>query len=225
MILILTAALLALQSADKDADAAIAQFKKDYKTNDVAKRTAAVSELVKVEHLKVLNILSPIVAREDTEVRSAAVEGLGGWKAHRDPVMKVLSTVFKAELKDMKSEMPYEPVLEAFGKLRAKSVLPDIHTLFQYWDPEYCDPAVKAVGVVRCKDSIDPLIKLWQRDELQAKDQNILNEKTRPALQAEIAARAALIKASLKSITDKEFATSSDAQKWWKDNKATFKDP
>lgn len=225
MTILLSILLLAAQATDKEADAAIAQFKKDYKSNDVSKRTQAVGELVKVEHLKVLNIASAVLGREETDVRAAAAGGLGAWKAHRDPVIKALGAVFKAELKDMKSEMPYEPFLEAFGKLRAKTVLPDIHTLFQYWDPEYCDPAVKAVGVIRGKDSIEPLLRLWARDELQAKDQNILNEKSRPAMQAEIAARAALIKASLKSITDKDFASSSDAQKWWKDNKATFKDP
>jgi len=220
------ALLLAPQSVtDKEAAAAISQFKKDYASPDKAKREAAVAALVKVEHLKVLNAVSPIVAREEPEVRYAAVEGVGGWSAHKAEVLKVLAATFKVEVKDQKSEMSFEPFLEAFGKLRAKSTLPDVHLLFQYWDPEWVDPAVKAVGAIRCRDSIEPLIKLWQRDELAAKDQNILNEKARPALLAEIATRGALIKQSLKSITGQDFAGSADVARWWKDNKATFKDP
>jgi HEAT repeat protein len=227
MATLLVLALLAAPQAvpDREAEAAISQFRKDYKSPDVSRRVAAVSALAKVEHLKVLAAVAPIVAREDTEVRSAAVEGLGGWAAHKPEVTRVLGASFKVEVKDQKSEMPFEPFLEAFGKLRAKSALPDVHLLFQYWDPEWCDPAVKAVGVIRCRDSVEPLIKLWQRDELAAKDQNVLNEKTRPALNAEIAARAALIKQSLKAISGQDFAAPADASKWWKDNKATFKDP
>lgn len=238
MNLLLACALLFQASGvtDKEIEAAVAQFRKDYKTTDVTRRAAAVATLAQTEHVKVAAALAPVAARDDVPVRTAIDEALGNWKACKAQASQVLLAGVRSEFNDgnlgAEISMPaLEALLPAVAKQRVKAALAELHRQIPSADAKFEKLAFTTLGDLKTRDSIDPLLKIWREDELENADKggadarSVVNSATRAQRLQMIADRKGLIQGALQSITGQSFNTSGEASKWRAKNKGTFKDP
>lgn len=235
----LLACTLLLQASgvtDKEAEAAVATFRKDWKTPDVSKRAAAATTLAQIEHVKVAAALAPVAARDEVAVRTAIYEGLGNWKTCKPQASQVLLAGVKSEFNDgnlgQDISLPaLEVLLPAVVKLRVKAAVADLHKVMPTGDPKFDKLLFTTVGDLKTRDSVDPLIKIWREDEQEAGEKggtdtrSVVNSATRAQRMQMIADRKTLIQGALQSITGQSFNTSGEASKWWVKNKGTFKDP
>jgi len=235
---ILALALVLAQAAgptEKEADAAIAAFKTAYKSDDVIKRGQAVTALGQCEHLKVLSVLSPLLGREEGVVRLAAIEALAGWTSHQAEAGKLLLPVLRQEPASPPDEVLFEGLLKAIVKLRVKAAAGDLHRLMIPMTEKRTRMVIDAVGDLRSRESIDPLLKLWQDDEHETEPKrpkpgdtnSVIRSQQRPdVIRAQfLADRSKWIQNALQTITGQIFADSKEGLAWWRQNKATFKDP
>src|SRR5687767_15934520 len=75
---------------EKEASDALERFKTAYQSNSPAGRAAAVSELARTQHEKVMARLIPFLTGDAKEVRIAAAKGLGGFKDWKKQVSPIL---------------------------------------------------------------------------------------------------------------------------------------
>ncbi len=225
---------------DKEADAAIAAFKAAYKSDDVIKRGDAVKALAQCEHPKVLSAMGGLLVREDSFVRVAAVESLAAWTSHQAEAGRALLTVLKQEVFD-KSGFPadkvlFEPLLKAVVALHVKAAAPDLHRLMVPMHETRTRMVIDAVGDLRNRESIDPLLKLWAEDEHELEPKkppkpgdtdSVIRSQQRPdVIRAQfLADRSKWIQNALQTLTGKIFEDAKAGTAWWQKNKATFKDP
>lgn len=237
---VLAIAFLLAQAAgptDKDADAAIAAFKTAYKSDDVIKRGAAVKTLGQCEHPKILSAMSGPLAREESFVRVAAVEAIAAWTSHPLEAGRAILAVLKQELSSgaPSDEVLFEALLKALVTLRVKAAAGDLHRLMIPMSEKRTKLVIDAVGDLRSRESIDPLLKLWQDDEHESQprtpkpgDTNsvVRSQQNPDVIRAQfLADRSKWIQNALEAITGKVFADSKEGTTWWRQNKATFKDP
>lgn len=238
MTLLLTCALLLQASGvtDKEAEAAVTQFKKDWKTPDVSKRAAAAATLAQIEHVKVAAALAPVVGRDEVPVRTAIYEALGNWKTCKTQASTILLAGVRSEFNDgnlgAEISMPaLEVLLPAVVKQRVKAAVSELHKQIPSADAKFEKLALTTIGELKTRDSVDPLIKIWREDEMEAGEKggtdtrSVVNSATRAQRLQMIADRKGLIQGALQSITGQSFTTSGEASKWWVKNKGTFKDP
>ena len=238
---ILALAILFCQAAgatDKEAEAAINAFKTGYKSDDVVKRGAAVTALGQCEHPKVLSQMPPPLSHEESFVRVAAIEALSGWTSHRAEAGRLLLPVLRQELGDKSGGPPdevlFDALLKALVKLRVKAAAADLHRLMIPMTEKRTRMVIDAVGDLRSRESIDPLLKVWQDDEHETQprtpkpgDTNsvIRSQQSPNVIRAQfLADRSKWLQNALQTITGQIFADAKEGAAWWQKNKATFKD-
>jgi hypothetical protein len=222
---------------DPETEAALKAFAKDYSAPAAVVRAAAVAELAKLRNPTTRARLGTLLVVDEEAVRIAAAEGLGDFAEERDKVASLLINAVAPNSRLFRAEAA---VLCALGKLGDESALPVLHQSFDSRDPKDADftvakAALKAVGMLRKQDSIDPLIDLAKRCEKILKGGGAKsNGKTGGAGQGNangtpdpqtVRARAlnpAIINA-LQSITKEKWVSLVEWEIWWEKHKATFK--
>ncbi|MFN3485800.1 MAG: HEAT repeat domain-containing protein, partial [Planctomycetota bacterium] len=116
--IVLLAALAA--GNDKEADEAIHRFKAGYRNPSAPARAAAVTELARVHHEKVLKQLAMLLTSDENVVREAAAKGIGGFTEHR----RLASSLLQAALgPNGKEPGVVAVILEALGAVGEPSAL------------------------------------------------------------------------------------------------------
>ena len=233
----LLAAMVLVFGLDHETEEALKAFAKDYSAPAAVVRAAAVTELSKLRNATTRAKLGGLLVVDEESVRIAAAEGLGGFTEEKEKVASFLISAVAPNAKLFRAEAA---VLLALGKLGDESALPSVHQSFESRDPKDTDftvakAALKAAGMLRSRDSIDPLIDLGKRCEKILKGGGAKNSGKGGAAGLGVAGgtpdpqtlRAkALVPAilkSLQSISKEKWVSLVEWEIWWERHKATWK--
>ncbi len=229
------------KEADKAATEALDKFQKAFKGGD-DERKAAVVELAKVQHPKVITKLGSILAgNTPTPVRFEVVKALAGFADHKKPATAALANAVPANAK--------EPALltqmfDAIARLQDPSAVP---LMVRYYDDKellIAQSAIQTTGKLDSAAAIEPLIAVLARNEKAAKppgaNVGVSTNGTNPNNQSggvvvsgggsgNNAARdraqtiAGVANGALQELTKQNLSTAEAWNVWWAKNKATFK--
>lgn len=227
MNLIATALLFpALAGGDeKAADEAIALFKAAYRNPSAPARAAAVTELAKTRHEKVVKHLAPLVSADANPVRIEAAKGLGTFADFKKQVTPLLLASLGGP--NTKEPEVQAAIYEALGNLDDNAALPAIHRAFEDKDAKVAKAALAAAGMIRSVSSVDVIIDLMKKLEKHADTDSSggfgrFGGGTDPNKERAKEVLPACIKA-MQAITKEKWTTSKEWQIWWTKYKATFK--
>ena len=209
---------------DKEADEAVRAFRAAMKSTEVSARVAAVSELGKCRHEKVLKVLATCLIIDEKEVRIQAADALGQFNVRKPQVCGLLSDALEMNRRSPEVE---SAILKALKELGEEGALGPAYRYMDDKNSKVAEAAIGILGVVRYKASIEPLLKLMKKlihsgegynsgdGSLDVPEDEQLRQRARQL-------QAAACKA-LQSITGEKWSTSEDWESWWKKNAATFK--
>ena len=230
---LLTAALLlgqapAAADAAKAADDAFEKFKKDFKGNE-DDRIAAIKELGKTNHAKVISKLSPIMAAGTPKLKVAVGAALGEFTKLKPQAAAALLSGIAANVAEKGVAWA---LMDALANLEEPSSVAGLSAYFDHKDHELALHAVSAAGKLGSLSAMDALIKTLEKAEKTLKGNsstytaNNYQTGTSTTYSADpgVKARAeAMIKAcqtALKALTQQQnLETASQWGQWWALNK------
>jgi len=205
---------------DRLAAEALARFQAAWEqTREPALRVAAMEELSKVQHPRVLSTLAGHLSGGHIEVRRGAARVLGRWKELKPEVSRALLGALPAAGKepDLVADL-----LDSLGYMGERSAAPAIIARLDDRQIPVTLAALRAATKVRTREMVDPLVRMALTIE-----QAIAAADPRDSASYESRRRKAqepLVQAALKAITKQDApAKAADWAKWWKENRETFK--
>jgi HEAT repeat protein len=241
MMTCLFALALALQAdppaKETSANEALEKFKTAYRSKEVADRAAAVADLSRTSHEKVVAKLGALLVVDDMTVRIAAAKGLG---ATADPLKKkavnVLSRAFPANAAEPLVVVALVEAMETmqdglgYAVLKANLKSPDAQT---------SRAAIEAMGQIRDKSFVSPLIEHARFLEAASREATNVGPNGRsvtgggmipgggtigdPDAPKRARLLVPLVHKGLESITKQNFKTLAEWAEWWRKNEADFK--
>jgi hypothetical protein len=231
--------LLALLQAD-DPQKALDAFKTAYKSKEVAERAAAVAELAKTEHEKVLAKLAQLLVVDDKTVRIAAAKGMGDLRQTdlRKKAVGYLSKAVPPNAAEVDVIVALIETLELIGPGVGLAVL---HQHFLWPQIPVGEGAVIAAGKLKRKESVQPLITLLKLVQIASREaQNVgpggktvtgggLPGVSGGAVDPDAPKREKILTPlatrSLEQITKMSFKTWKEWETWWKEKGPDFEVP
>lgn len=183
---LLLAAVLLLAQDDKAAEQALADFEKAWRKSgrDEAGRTNAITPLTMHRSDKILeSLLAKAEAERSNQVKEALIKAI---REYRDNE-KAVEFLYDQIKPDMNKKMPSvkQSSFEGLGAAKPALTRPQVKEIHEYLKSKYNRdtsvqvPAVKALGGIRHKSSVEPLIerlKKAQQDMREyIKGQNLPN--------------------------------------------------
>ena len=212
---------------EEEAKEKIAEFRKVLKgAKTDMEVSAAISALGEVKHSKILKELIKYVTSNNATVRKIAIDCVGEYKNDKTAAGTLLDLIslYKKE-KDV-----IVAVLDALGKVAYEPSAAAINRLIADKDTDAAVAAVGALGNIRSRSSIEPLVSLLKEVDLAIIDADPNNPKRDLALEEVNRQRqerksrlAGPIKSTLQSITKQSFDKAKDWEDWWRKNSSTFK--
>ena len=239
--LILALALQADPPPAKDTSVndAIEKFKKAYKAKDAADRAVAVQELAKTPHEKTFALLAKLLVADDITVRIAAAKGMSA--AADDQKRKNVNFLSKAFPANIGEPLVSAALVESMEAMQDGLGYAVCKANLKSPDPNTSRAAIEAMGQIRDKSFVGPLIEHARFLEQAARDAlNVgpsgktvtgggLPYVSGTANDADAPKRAKvlvpLIHKALESITKQSFKTVPEWQEWWKRHEEDFKVP
>jgi HEAT repeat protein len=219
---------------DAAATAALDKFKVDYKSKDVAARTAAVGELAKTQHEKIHAKLGQLLGVDESGVRIAAAKNLAMVAENKK---KVVSYLIAALAPNSKEPLVQVAILEALGKLKEGAV-GEVEKHFKAKIVKVAQAAIEAAGAIGSRTSVSPLIDALKQIEASARPANEgggaigglpdpgaggipggggdPNERDRERLLKPVVIRV------LRALTKVTYTTAKEWGEWWRQNGAKF---
>lgn len=231
---------LSLQAADENAvKDALEKFKTAYKAKEASDRVAAVTELAKTRHEKAFAMLAKLLGVDDVTVRIAAAKAMAPAEGEqRRKNVNFLSKAFPANAGEPRVSTALVEAMEAMQDGLGYAVC---KANLKSPDPNTSRAAIEAMGEIRDKSFIAPLIEHARFLEAAARDALNVgpNGKTvtggglpyvsgtagDPDAPKRARLLVPLIHKSLESITKQAFKTVAEWQEWWRKNEADFKVP
>ncbi|HLY74753.1 MAG TPA: hypothetical protein VKU80_11605 [Planctomycetota bacterium] len=234
--LILLAALLAPD--DPEVSAALEKFKTDYHSKDLSTRVAAVADLSKTQHDKILVKLGSLLVVDDKDVRIAAAKGMEEQKENKKKASLELAGAIAPNLTLIPVAVT---ILEELGTLQEEAAAPEVEKHFAKTDPlDVQKAAVTAAGKIRSASSVEPLIHLLKDLELEAQQNGGRGGGKVKGLGGKGGGAGAVrsgnaadrdraaellpsVRGSLGSITKANCPDAKEWEAWWNEHKATFR--
>ena len=209
---------------DKEADEAIHTFRLAMKSPEVTVRVAAVGELGKCKHEKVVKVLALCLIVDDKAVRIQAAGALGRIEVKKPQVCGLLSDALEtnAKLPEVQTAL-----LAALTDLREEAALSPAYRYMDDKNAKVAESAIDIMGVVRSRGSIEPLIKLMKKLVHSGEGYNSGDGNLDVPADEQLRQRARQLQSAagkaLQSITGEKWNTVQEWEAWWKRNAATFK--
>lgn len=232
---------LALLLRDEAADA-LKQFDAAYKSKEAAARAAAVTELAKTDHEKVISKLEKLLVVDAKEVRLAAAAGLGVVREAKDHNKREMAALTKGIVPNYPEREVILAIVAALDKFGDGVGLSILHQHFSSPDIPVARAAVEAAGELRKKESVPVLIAFAKYLEASARDASNVGPNGRtvtggglpgiggaggtagdPEAPKRARALSPLVAKTLESITKKSFKTTPEWESWWKKEGSDFK--
>jgi HEAT repeat protein len=218
---------------DKAADEAIEAFKTGIKSPSEADRAAAVNDLAKVHHLKVLSRLSALLSTDGPTVRIAAAKGISGFVEFKRQSVTVLAQAMGPNIRET---TVHAALYEAIGKLEEPTSIPTLHRGIEEKETAVAKAAIQAAGNVGNAGSIEPLIAYLAKQEKIQKSPGGTIDYTAPTPGGNVTVRSSdespgkraaelipELNKALKEITHESNGSAEAWSAWWAKNRATFK--
>lgn len=216
---------------DKAAEEALDAFKAAMRSSVEAERVAAVVEVSKIKHPKVLQKLVGLLSVDGVTVRLAATKGISEFFEQRKPASAALLGALAPNAKLPPVQVG---ILEAVAVLKDPASLPALHKLFDDKDALVAKAAVSAAAAFRSGTSMDPLLDALKKCDKAIKAADAANVTAGTVAGYEVSARdeaerkrgqelRPVILKALQEISGESFPASADWHAWWAKNKATFR--
>jgi hypothetical protein len=194
---------------------------------------AALEELGKTQHPKVLDVLKTWLGKGSTDIRIAAAREIGRYsknKAAADLLMKAAGS---------STDAPFiAKCLEYAAGIGLRDIAKDLTRFFEHKSPDVAAKACDAAGTLKAKVSVAPLIDLARRLE-QIRDDDggpgpgpgpgpMPGPGPAPDKDEQKQKNAKVLPAALQALNDILGEKKKDAQeyaKWWAKNQGTWKEP
>lgn len=235
--LILVAALAALQQDTAAADDAIARFRTAMKTATTSEqRSQAVMDLAKTPHSKTFGVVAAALKSDDATVREPAARALLEFPDHKKGAAQALVGVLPASQADVSFTTI---VVRTLGDLGDPSVLASVHRFLTHRNHSILGAAVDATAKLPSASSIDALIGVIKREErviggnsggavaaggdVNGNNKVVVGANTNAVEASE--AMIARVEKALSAITGESHSGSKAWEQWWARAKPTFKLP
>lgn len=240
--MILLAIVLALAPQEEAAaKAALETYKAAAaKSKDPKAHAEAVMELAKTVHESVAARLASLLTTEDKDVRIAAAAGLSTFT--KPPELRVtaakhLTQALTAGANSRQVDVRIA-IFQALGALQEESSANAVKTHFDDKDPKIASAAVSAAGSMKCKSLVEPLIQVLRDCErtlnggalppptLPVKGKPPLPPAPQKDMDKEKKDRANAVigaaESALTTLTQQNFKTSDEWERWWIKNRSSF---
>jgi len=241
--MILLAIVLALAPQDEAAaKAALDTFKTSTaKSKDPKAHAEAVAELAKTPHESVAARLGSLLTTDDKDVRIAAAAGLGTF--NKPPELRVSAAKHLTQALTAGANVRLVEVrvaiFAALGALQEESAANAVKAHFDDRDPKIAGAAVSAAGAMKCKSLVEPLIQVLRDCERTLKGdalplplpptkggkppppptpQKDTDKEKKDRANAVIGSA----ESALSTLTQQNFKTSDEWERWWIKNRSTF---
>lgn len=151
------------EAADKAAEEAIEKFKGVYKPSaTTAERTAAVADLARLQHEKVLRRLGNLLVTDDRGIRIAAAKGLAEYKEIKKQATAALVNAIgpNMTMKDVISAL-----FDAIGKLGEESGLANLPRFFEEKDVDIAKSSIRGAGESKKRMMIEPIMAVMREND------------------------------------------------------------
>lgn len=164
MDLLLTALLLVAQQDDKAAEQALLDFEKAWRKSarDDAGRTTAITPLTMHRSDKILeSLLAKAEAERSNQVKEALIKAIREYRENE----KAVEFLYDQLDKNKKMPSVMQTCFEGLGAAKPALTRPKVKEIHEYLKNKYNRdmsiqvPAVKALGGIRHKSSVEPLIE------------------------------------------------------------------
>jgi len=230
--------LLALQAGDAEAGAALEKFRIAFKAKEAEERAAAVTELAKTQHEKVVVRLGQLLTQDQKEVRMAAARGLGAVSV-ADLKQKAVNHLAKALAPNAAEVNVAIAIVDALEEIAPNAGLVVLHQHFTSPAIPVARTAIEVAERFKRRESVPPLVALVKYLEVASREAlNVGPEGRREVVggglpgagapvdpeapRREKVLKPAALKA-LETITKKSFKTAREWETWWKEKGADFK--
>ena len=245
MLALLLALSLAPQDDDAAATEAIATFDATFsKSKDASTRGSAISALSKTHHEKVVSRLAGLLTHEEKALRIDAAQALATFKepdAARKSAAHALGSALGSGSNAKEIEVQVA-IFTAIGHLEEESSGTLLKNHFDDRDTEIAQAAIAAAGALKSKAMVEPLIEELRDCEKKSKvpdapppsgkatktpkggggggggatpnPDEVKRQRAQQLLPA--------VQGALSTLTGQNLSASSDWEKWWSKNRATF---
>jgi HEAT repeat protein len=216
--------LLMSLSDDKEVEEAIQKFKSTMKSPELAARVGAVTEVGRLQNIRVMKVLASCLTTDDKLVRIAAAKSLGGYQEK-----KPLATALLTEGLDPNAKEPdvLIEIISAMKTLHEESSLSAAYRHLDDKNTKVAEAAIGLTGVVRSKNSIDLLVRLMKKllssGEGYSSGDGSLDVPADEALRERARRLESAASKALQSITGEKWSNAQEWGAWWKSNASTFK--
>lgn len=155
---------------EKEVKAAVKKFQEEFnkKNATVDDKAAAVRDISKFKHEKVLEAVSPLLRDGPVPVRIVAAREMGGFGSVEGTARKLMEAYSAKSNEGPQTRGVRITILRSLGELRAKEAVDFLNDLIADSDEYIAKAAIDATGKLRQKISIDKLLKEYKR--LEGKD-------------------------------------------------------
>ena len=227
-----------------DAAEALKKFDAAYKSKDAAVRAAAVTELAKTDHEKIIAKLEKLLVVDAKEVRLAAAAGLGIVRETKDHNKKEMTALSKAFVPNYQERAVILAIVEALDKFGDNVGLTFLHPNCALPTVPVARAMIEAVAEIRKKESVPVLIGLIKQLEAAARYAANVGPGGRTVTGGGIPGTGGaggtagdpdapkrakelvpVATKALETITNKSFKTNAEWEAWWKKEGSDFKVP
>ena len=239
--MILLAIVLALAPQDgAEAKTALETYKTaTAKSKDPKAHAQAVAELAKTAHDSVAAKLGSLLTTDDKDVRIAAAAGLGTFAKPpelRASAAKHLTQALTAGANSRLAEVRIA-IFAALGALQEDSSANAVRASFDDRDAKIASAAFSAAGAMKCKSMVEPLIQALRDCERTIKGGDlpfpppVVKGKPPPPTpgkdvdkEKKDRANAVIgsVESALATLTQQNFKTAEEWERWWVKNRSTF---
>jgi hypothetical protein len=222
---------LALVAPPAAADAIADQIKamKDFeKAGDAGKCIAKMEELKDSSDPAVTAAFKSLAGSKNDEVACAAMKKVAMTKKDPEFLKTLVGKIDDKDLRDRKDGRPkvYMCVLECVGAYKSKTALAQLEKVvdkFLSTDGDYATRAIAAYGSVPELAVVDQLLKWLKSADAHGQSQGGKNESAE-ARDNKAKASTKIIE-TLNALTGQDLGDAATWEKWWENNRKTFKFP
>lgn len=206
------------------ATAKIEEFKEAYKkAKDEQEKSMAIASLGEVRHALIVKEAKKYLSKGGDEERNAAAGALGNQKRDKEAAEALLKAA-----KSQKNPFVSMAYIDAYASTGCWEAGKDLIPFIDDKNDGIAAAAIRAAGIVKHEDFIDPLIKeLWQMEQIKIDENRAMQGDDDAVTEDPAAVRKQALEQqlvmALQFITGQQLDTSDAFKSWWKDNKKDFK--
>lgn len=208
------------ENTDKEAEEAVANFKKAYASKDESARVAAVEGLASTQNHRVVDALAAALKDKEPSVRRAAAKVIGGqWDK------SAAATLLRAINPDDPAKDVQVAIINALGETENEQAVPVLISLLTpkrkgQQEDTFTGPAINALKRIGSFRATEDLVTFLTREQA---GQGRGGRRGGGGGQQNSDPLTKEAESALQYITGQHFSSAMEWRKWWNENKDTLK--